>query len=445
MTVPCGQCGECRSRKMDSVAARVYYEYLNCVKSGGFVFFQSYTHSEDTVPWCHGVRCFNPADYRTFYNNLRNAFVKIGYKKFPVKNYWVSEYGGKTYRPHYHCLHYVYATDVTPEQFARITEDAWSYAGERSWQECERLSFGFCDTNNPDPIRRHSPLSRVVDGFGALSYVSKYVCKDLDFEEVLSNQANSSYDGLPITDEERKLMYPYTRQSNGIGECMKDMISIEELQDGRVTIPDAMHGSKVVALPQYIDRKIFYDYDPEDKCFRLNERGLEMKKIRRKHNRDYVAKQIDYLLSHVSQLWTDEATKALNLTPAEVMGRVSDVLYKRKDDLVNYIIYFKDVSSTFIHDLDSDTDLLSFGEAMRPCVPDKPPKFSLSEFCDNNPKSYCDFMYDTYRLHSRFKDFDEVLEMLNKVNLGFCLKQQRLYLERQQEKSRAKFTHSLYH
>lgn len=446
MIVPCGQCGECRQRRQDDVSARVYYEYLNCIKSGGFVFFQSYTHNEDTVPWCHGVRCFDPSDYRTFYHNLRNAFVKLGYKKIPVKNFWVSEFGGLTYRPHYHCLHFVYAQDVTPEQFARMTEVAWSFAGERSFQKCERFSFGFCDTNNPDPSRRHTPRSRVVDGFGALSYVSKYVCKDLDFIEVLTNQKNSSYDGLPLSDEEKKRMYPYTRQSNGIGECMKDMITVDELMDGRVSIPDAQVGNKVIALPQYIDRKVFYDYDPEDKCFRLNECGLDMKKVRREHNREYVKEQIIYFMSSFSALWTDYAERKLHMSSAAALQRCHEIIDDRQSDLVNYIIYYKDISSTYVADIDSATDLHRMGEAMIASSVRKPPKFNLSDYKDRDPSGYRSFMYEVYgRMHSRFRDFDEVIEILNLVNLGFCHEQQLLYLSRQEEKSKAKYRHSLYH
>lgn len=42
---------------------------------------------------------------------------------------------------------------------------------------------------------------------------------------------------------------------------------------GRVLLPDNEKGVEEYKLPMYIDRKLFYDYDPATKLFTLNELG----------------------------------------------------------------------------------------------------------------------------------------------------------------------------
>lgn len=457
LSVPCGQCGECRTNRQNEVASRIYYEYLDTVKKGGYVFFQTFTYNEEMVPVRHGIKCFDTRHFLLFSKNLRydmeSCGYPVGYKNAEgssrsyVKIFWTCEYGGNTYRPHYHALFFV-TNGIPVEEFCAMTERNWCQANGKGGCNArdQRVSLGYCDTNNIDPKRRHTPQERVVDGMGALGYVSKYVCKDLDFLKVITNQKGGFFDGEPLTDEDKKYMFPFTRQSNGIGECMKDMLTIEDLMDGKVSIPDKLEGTKIVSLPQYIDRKVFYDYNPEDKCFRLNEQGLEMKKVRRLHNRGYVKKQIDFLWSNLCNLWTPFAAEKLHMTEAECLQFISATLYNRDKDFIDYIIYYKDISSTYFDDIDSIDDLADFAENnIVHQDTSVPPPFSILQLKNDHPKIYYRCCEDDYgRAHPRFAGFEKILYILNKVNLGYCHQQQKLYEERQEEKARQKYLHSLY-
>lgn len=157
------------------------------------------------------------------------------------------------------------------------------------------------------------------------------------------------------------------------------MVSIEELMDGRMTIPDTIQGEKVISLPLYIDRKLFYDYDPSDKCFKLNEKGYEMKEHRRERNRGYIKKQITYLIDNLPELWSAKSAyhikgcsirdhtyiKFGQLTPEICSGIISDTLRgDRFDDFIDYIMYYKDISSTYAIYVDDGVDLKRFAESI---------------------------------------------------------------------------------
>lgn len=469
LNVPCGKCGECRQKRQDEVTARLYYQFLETEKTivpgfhydsvdgrvsineHGYVYFESFTYNEEMVPWCHGIKCFNPDHYRYFMVNLRNDLKREGYPKGSIKVYWCSEYGGNTYRPHYHALFFVTCA-ITPEHLEELLQRNWCIITNRNKANSKRLSLGFTDISNPHEHSHEKPSELVCDSIAVLGYVGQYIGKDIEFEQVLAKQKNSSYDGLPISEEEYKIMKPFTRQSNGIGECIKDCLTIDELMDGRMSIPDKLQGTKSIALPLYIDRKVFYDYNPEDKCFRLNDIGFQMREHRLLHNREYVKKQIDWLSGHISQLWNDLSVDYIAdlckdhqvfSSPAVAMKKVSDVLYNRKDDFIDYICLYKDISSTYRVDVDSGCDLQELAAS-------KIIKYSHPIRCECNIESLSDIRdgdYQDYRRiikHTyghdcnRFKDFDTVISILNGLNLSYCVLKQRQYLKRRAEKARQK-------
>lgn len=469
LNVPCGKCGECRQKRQDEVTARLYYQFLETEKTfvpgfhyfspdgsvtiheHGYVYFESFTYNDEMVPWCHGIKCFNPAHYRYFMVNLRNQLKREGFPKGSIKVYWCSEYGGDTFRPHYHALFFVTAP-ITPEKLEEMLQFNWCEISDRNKATSKRISYGWTDIANPYSLKHTEPYQLVCDSIAVLGYVGQYIGKDIEFEQVLSKQKNSSYDGLPISEEEYKIMKPFTRQSNGIGECIKDCLTIDELMDGRMSIPDKLQGTKSIALPLYIDRKVFYDYNPEDKCFRLTDIGFQMREHRLQHNREYVKKQIDWLSGHISQLWNDFSNDYIAdlcknhqefSSPAACMMKVSDVLYNRKDDFIDYILYYKDIYSTYRLDVDEGVNLQELAAS-------RLIKYSYSQRCDCCNESLKNIKvddFDDYRCiikHTyghdcnRFKDFDIVIAILNGLNLSYCILKQRQYIKYRAEKARQK-------
>lgn len=469
LNVPCGKCGECRQKRQDEVTARLYYQYLETEKTSvpgfhyvsedgrvnihehGYTYFESFTYNEDNVPWCHGIRCFDPKHYRMLMVYLRNDLKKEGYEPGSIKVYWCSEYGGDTFRPHYHALFFVTCA-ITPDRLEELLQRNWCVITNRNKADSERKSLGWTDISNPYSDKHTRPSQLVCDSIAVLGYVGQYIGKDIEFEKVLKLQKDSNFDEQPISKEEYKIMRPFTRQSNGIGECIKDYLTIDELMDGRMTVPDNLKGSKNIALPLYIDRKVFYDYNPEDKCFRLNDIGFQMKEHRLQYNREYVKKQIDWLRGHISHLWNDYTESYIAdlckdhhiySTSAEAMLKVSDVLYNRLDDFVNYILYYKNISSTYRIDVDNGVDLeqLAASKIIKYAHPDPCSchLVSLKDYKDQDYEDYRRVIKHTYGHDcNRFKDFDEVIAILNGINLSYCIGRQRQYLKYRAEKARQK-------
>ena len=483
INAPCGKCGECRQKRSDEITTRLYYEYLDCINTfvpdlhykspdgsvvidgHGYAFLQTLTYNEEMVPWKHGIRCFNPEHYRMFMVNLRNDIVNrdllIPSPKdpekmiMPIKVFCASEYGGETYRPHLHLIMYIRG-NINPELLEELCRHNWAIVDRKKDKLTgirNRHSLGWTDVENPYSDKHTHPSELVVDGHVAvMNYVSEYVGKDIDFETVLHHQKNSEFDNEPISDQDYKSMRPFTRQSNGIGECIKDMVTIDDLMDGRITIPDTKQGTKVVSLPMYIDRKVFYKYDPEDKCFRLTDIGYQMKQHRLEHNTSYVKKQIDYLWSSIGELWTDLSEPyiagllqdaGVSLSPADCMLKISNILYNRYDDFINYILYYKDIHcvSSYLID-DKTTDLRHYAERFIVKYSEPPvgtPVFNMKDYRETQPVDYRVTMKHSYgTVCNRFKGFDEVLSILNGINLAFCVGKQKQYLKNKAEKARQK-------
>lgn len=455
--VPCGKCGSCRTALQNSFEARVYYEYLMTEEKQGFTFFQTFTYNEALVPYRHGIRCFSRSDIRSFTKNLQDDWRKKFGRTDTLKYFITCEYGmseDSTYRPHYHALFFVTEPGVTVDDFARMTENRW----KRYNLKGEGVSLGFTDTNNPDPRRRHAPSERIVNAQGALSYVSKYVCKDFDFMKVVSGQerntgAHLDCDPGSLTKEDKSDMFPFHRQSNGLGLCIKDMIPYKDLLDGRVKIPDRIKEFKYVALPQYIDRKVFYDYNSEDKCFHLNSDGLSMKAHRDLHNHGNVKKSIELILNNFETMWKvgyDYISKKLPCFDSWSEARLSihDWMSGRSlDDLATYILYYKDL--ILPGDLDHlyGKDLVQRGSslALVSRIGSNSTIRLVDEHGENSSstKRYRSFILSKLRPRGRFDGFEEIIHVLNVVNQGYCSRLQDIYIQNSVEKSRRKYIHSL--
>ena len=406
--VPCGHCGECLDQKMKNYIVRTYYQYIDTVeKKGGFCFFQTYTFSEENVTKFHGLTCFDSHKYRRFSKNLRNLlrnrFGSDSYGK--LKTFFVSEYGGETARAHHHALHFVEIPGCTPEIFNECVNKAWDY--------------GMTQTNNPykshgKPNEYYNrPDLCVVTRHDAIIYVSKYTNKDFDFLVILNKLPKDhefvqwfqhrrylkylceslSYvpvedpsevlDIIPdddtslLTEIQFNMFYPFKKvsyqdiyqvldrsdfnrfmpfnrlsQAFGISLCDEDL---ETLMKGRVLLPDNDKGVLEYKLPMYIDRKLFYDYDPTTKLFTLNELGKKMKVVRTEINSDYVVNQMSGFFStwylNLRPEVKDNIFNSLQLrvnssleTPDDVSDFVSDCLDGRDwTDYVNYILVYKNM------------------------------------------------------------------------------------------------------
>lgn len=265
--------------------------------------------------------------------------------KISSKSCGVSEYGTGFSRPHYHALFYI-NFDITPENFVRILQESWPHGKLDDTHSPQELVM------NPDYFSEDG----TVGPSGALLYVSKYVHKDQDILDAINNQirdprysfratkrgqefqcfkdwfnwlfekryhkkfAHDNGDGTfsneidfhdlyhLLTADELSMFMPFHYHSNHLGDCICEQFSYDEILSGELPLPDKNEesGFRYVKVPQYIDKKIFYDeityFHPKTQrvssSYKLNDLGKEMKCHRFKYNRRYVLVDLQSTLEH---------------------------------------------------------------------------------------------------------------------------------------------------
>lgn len=97
--VPCGRCYNCLSRRSSGWSFRL----MQMEKVSTTAYFVTLTYSQT------GVK-FTPKKYMTLYKpDVQNFFKKLRFQQFgrtksTIKYYVCGEYGGLSYRPHYHII-----------------------------------------------------------------------------------------------------------------------------------------------------------------------------------------------------------------------------------------------------------------------------------------------------------------------------------------------------
>ena len=96
--VPCGKCLNCKSRRASTWSTRLMKEYERSLTG----YFITLTYDTKYVPITEkGFMSLNKKHVQTFLKRLRQWHGK---EATSIKYYAVGEYGGKTYRPHYHLI-----------------------------------------------------------------------------------------------------------------------------------------------------------------------------------------------------------------------------------------------------------------------------------------------------------------------------------------------------
>lgn len=111
ITVPCGKCPPCRSRRSAGWAFRMMQEQ----KVSDTSFMLTLTYNSDHIPITkNGYRSLCKRDVQLFIKRLRKEHGKnkFGLSK-PIRYYACGEYGTESKRPHYHLLIY----NCHPDEF----------------------------------------------------------------------------------------------------------------------------------------------------------------------------------------------------------------------------------------------------------------------------------------------------------------------------------------
>ena len=171
LSLPCGKCEGCLKKRVDMWALRCMHEAgqheNNC--------FITLTYDDDNLPKNGSL---DHRDFQLFMKRLRKHF------DVPIRYFMCGEYGGLTFRPHYHAL--LFGIDFNDKIQATQRGTVINY---NSTTLARLWGLGLTDLGTVH--------------YGTAKYCAKYSLKALD-------HLNVDYDLLGIVPE-------YQRMSNGIG------------------------------------------------------------------------------------------------------------------------------------------------------------------------------------------------------------------------------------
>lgn len=184
--VPCGVCVDCRRKQAQAWSFRINAEFLNLKKRGWNVAFCTLTYRDSDLPTIpeecfkseyKRIPCFNRAQVRKWIDDVRQyCKYHFDFKRANRMHYFIAtELGTLRHRPHMHAV-LAWPNSVSYEKMHEICTAFWKY--------------GFLFPRDPRGDGKCLSFEVVGDASKCLTYVSKYVCKDL---ELLKLQSDSEF------------------------------------------------------------------------------------------------------------------------------------------------------------------------------------------------------------------------------------------------------------
>lgn len=249
--VPCGVCSECRKHAQNDWKFRLNAEFLNLKNKGWNIAFCTLTYTDKNLPKIpkilfknekdyKEINCFSKTDVANWIHGVRQYFKY--HNKFKngnnIRYFIAAEYGSNTHRPHYHAI-LAWPNAVSYETMHAICTEKWNH--------------GYMFPRNVNGDKDMLPFKIVGDASKALNYVSKYACKDIDFEDTICKLNLNK--NLKIY----KNIKSFHMQSKSLGfELIKDM-SDEEKHKVFVNGISFQGDGQTYRIPVYIKNKIVYD------------------------------------------------------------------------------------------------------------------------------------------------------------------------------------------
>lgn len=362
LSVPCGRCEECERLKSDEYYFRSWYESQYCIDNGGYVYFDTLTYNDESLPHCSDFTdlidkgsaldfpCFCPEHIRLFLVHLRVLLNRAGYNpKGCLKYFLTCEYGTdplRTHRPHYHVNFYVSDGSIPPLVLSDKVGYAWKH-GITDGVKYKGVSYvknhifgkSFCDYDAFDAVYMRN----------VCNYVAKYVVKDSEFMEVVNSRfdfirtklMSCGHDKSSIKDVLRELskrIFPFHRQSSFYGSEFLRYNNIEDIDKyGVISIPDAKQNKRSIPLPTYYKRKLYYDLvvaEDGTKHWQLNEKGI-------KHSVHYASKLIENNANRFLN-WYNNLHTYLGKDGTACAHQVDELLNGRSfSDFSAYLLFYR--------------------------------------------------------------------------------------------------------
>lgn len=325
--VPCGQCYECQESKRNGFEVRSLFEFYYTQKIGGSTYYITLTYNNECVPKLPDTDLMvgSVDDVQRFLKRLRKKSVS------PFRYFIVSEYGSKTYRPHYHGFIY-FDKPLSYDLANNLIKESWS--------------LGFvCFGENHGLVKDARPFS----------YVSKYVCKDINFSRRLLDLVESYpvltvYNMSDLSFRKKFTLNSFHLSSQHFGLSICNYIKDIDLVKGYFVQTDSVGVSRKLAIPFYILRYILYEKYKNLNgtiSYRLNKKGQDIFKRKMLYQYDKLCDL--YTRAFQSSLSLDVYCHCPSIvskfTYDEYTTLVHDTLYKSG---VNYIVAYK----LLYHDID---------------------------------------------------------------------------------------------
>lgn len=262
--ISCGKCEQCRKAQKIQWTNRLKSEIEHYHTERGWnVGFFTLTYNEQHLPTIpkkffkegeyQKIPCFSYLDIRKFIDCIRTYIWRTYNKKDAIRWLITSEYGTSeegTHRPHYHGI-MLFEPTISNKLMYELIEDSWTgttthiknnekHKGER--RECKGIIAPF-----EDFIPR--------DNYACGSYVAKYICKDLDFEDT----TNGLFEHLTGKAKNHLRHFkPFHKQSIGLGKHLIDNKNEKQLKEMLEDGIDFTGSLTRAHTPMYIKNKILY-------------------------------------------------------------------------------------------------------------------------------------------------------------------------------------------
>lgn len=228
LEIPCGQCIGCRLRKTSDWALRCTHEMMEHEKN----CFITLTFDEEHLPSDYSL---DKAHFQKFMKRLRKH---VSPEK--IRYFMCGEYGGQSWRPHYHAILFNYEpNDMQPAGFRDIHPYFISPTISKLWP------YGF-----------HTIAEANYD---TAAYVAGYITKKITGDKADDHYKRTIIDWNDVTGEisyykeDAELLPEYAEMSRrpGIGAKF-----IEKYGDDCYPSDYMVHEGRKLGVPKYYDKKM---------------------------------------------------------------------------------------------------------------------------------------------------------------------------------------------
>lgn len=333
--VPCGHCEECKKRQRSDWFVRSFFQWKeNNDVFHGVTLYVTLTYNNTWIPRLPNHEpCFSKSNVQKFLKRFRITMQRQFAMDFKNIKYFITSEYGEQGRPHHHGLIFI----PRPCSFSdiyrikNIIRNTWSYGF---------VNFG------RKLVGVHT--AGVVQSPAALSYVCKYISKDMYF----NNDVDSDF-------------RPFHLQSQHYGEYMINHFGLRS--GSTFALATLIDGSFVLntnfqfpyAIPQYITRKCLFNYYYERSFvdtevpggtmvtknitieYILNDLGRKVKREQEFHTIEYQVSEFNRIFENVSKILNN--SKAIDYVLTHTVKQFTSV-----DDLIEYVeSNYTDLSDVF--------------------------------------------------------------------------------------------------